>query len=105
MAFTFAWPRTLSFRDCKRARLPIRDLLEGNHYPTWQLACIDSGIPVPDFLFSELSLREMQDNLCRRAPSPPEEQSPVGACSTLRGGSRNTQRQQHSACLAKIVEC
>src|SRR6266568_5782678 len=33
MAFTFAWPRTLSFRDCKRARLPIGELLKGNIIP------------------------------------------------------------------------
>src|SRR6266513_2490560 len=37
MTFTFAWPRTLSFRDCKRARLPMRDLLEGKPYPTWSV--------------------------------------------------------------------
>src|ERR1700740_2849911 len=33
MAFTFACPRTLSFRDCKKARLPMGELLEGNIIP------------------------------------------------------------------------
>jgi hypothetical protein len=28
------WPRILSFSDCRRARLPIEELLRGKHYPT-----------------------------------------------------------------------
>src|SRR6267142_6704582 len=42
MAFTLAWPRILSFRDCKRARLPMGELLEGKHYPTgaWRFSLI-----------------------------------------------------------------
>src|SRR4030095_1768893 len=30
MVFTLAWPRILSFSDCRRARLPIGELLRGN---------------------------------------------------------------------------
>jgi hypothetical protein len=34
MAFTFAWLRILSFRDCRRAMLLIKTPSEG-YYPTY----------------------------------------------------------------------